>query len=260
MTRHRGFVLPLVLWTLALLALLETRLIGDGRAELQLLRRQDLAAQGVAAAEGGIHEAVWRHAASGSAHWPADGVVRVTRVGAAEVTVRIDPLAGRLNPNIAPAGLIAALLARLGEPADRAEVLGAAAFDWHMPNGLASSGGSKQASYRAAGAGYAPPNQGFETDDEISAVLGWSAGLAAAMRPYLSIHNDGAIDRRLASPVLGLALEATGTNQPEAAVPSETIEITAIARLAGGIMIQRRAVARARAGKRFQFLDWGFVE
>ena len=250
-----GAILLLVMWTVGLLALLGTQLLSTSRTELRTMAAMAEAALAQAAADGAVYEAVWHLADGADSHWPADHVPRMTRIGTAMVVVTIENLAGRLNPNTAPGGLIGAVLVQLGTPADRAMALGATVFDWHMPGRLASPGGAKLPAYRAAGLTYGPPGQPFETDAEIGAVLGMTPDLMEALRPYLSIYNEGAIDPKFAAPVVRQALEDTGTNQPETPGRSDTVEIVAMARR-GGAAFLRRAVVRFRPTERFQILNW----
>ena len=84
--------------------------------------------------------------------------------------------------------------------------------------------------------------------------------LAAALRPFLSIYNEGAIEPRFAAPILRLALEETGTNQTTSQNSSETVEILAEATGAHDASYRRRAVVRFRSGEPFQILYWGTVE
>jgi len=255
-----GLVLMLVLWTIALLALLGTQLVSAGRTELRLVFAMRDAALVRTAADGAVHEAIWRLADGGAPHWPADRVPRLTRIGGVPVSVTIENLSGRLNPNTAPGDLIGAVLTHLGMEPSRALAQGAAVFDWHMPGQLPSPGGAKLPAYRAAGLTYGPPGQPFENDAEIGAVLGMTPDIAAALRPFLSVYNEGAIEPRFAAPILRLALEETGTNQTAGQNSSETVEIVAVATGAHDASYSRRAVARFRSGEPFQILYWGTVE
>ena len=246
----------MVLWTIAVLALLGAGLTASSRTGLRIAAAMRDAAQVEAAADGAVHEAILRLADGGGLHWPADRIPRETQIGGIPVVVTVENLAGRLNPNTAPDALIAAVLTRFGLDAEPAAALGSALFDWHMPGPLASAGGTRRRAYMAAGLGYFPPGQPFERDDEARAVLGMTPAIAAVLRPFLSIHNDGPIDPAFAAQPLRLALEATGINQFAAPEPSATVEIVADARLPSGAAFERRAVIRFRAGVRFQILDW----
>lgn len=254
---RRGFVLPWLLWAAALLSLLGAGLISAGRTETRLTGTARLSAAVRAAADGAVHEAIWRHATTGAAHWPAGAPPVQTAIGGIGVTVTIESLAGRVNSNRAPAALMGAVLARLGVSRDEAMFLGEAMFDWHMPGRFASGGGTKLRAYQSAGLSHAPPDQPFESDGEIASVLGMNESAAAALRPYFSIYNDGAIDLTLAAPPVRLAIEDTGTNQPAGQAGSETVEIVAVARAPGGHVFPRRAVVRFRPEEVAHILDWG---
>ena len=257
---RRGIVLVLVLWTVGLLALIGARLTGGSRTDLAIAARLVEAAAVEAAADGAVHEAILRLADGGGLHWPADRVPRITEMGGVRVDVTIENLAGRLNPNTAPAALMAALLFRLGMPGERALAQGAALQDWRMPGANAMLGGRKQQIYRMAGLAYGPPGQSFEQDDEIEAAAGMTPEVAAALRPFLSIHNGGAIDPLHAAPALRQALEDTGINQLAAQTPAATVEILALARAGAEARFIRRAIVRFTPGRPVQFLAWGRSE
>ncbi len=261
MTRdQRGIVLVLVLWSIALLALIGARLTSASRTDIATATDLYNATRAEAAADGAVHEAIARLADGGALHWSADRLIRTTSIGGVQADVSIENLAGRLNPNSAPAELMAALLVRLGMPTERALAQGGALFDWRMPGGLSVTGGTKRQMYRMAGFGYVPPSQPYENDNEIAAVVGMTPEVSAALRPYLSIHNDGAVDPNEAAVPLRLALQDLGINQLANTTPSATVEITALARSATGNRFLRRAVVRFRPGEPYQILAWSQSE
>ncbi len=250
----------MVLWTTALLAMIGIRLLTAGRTDIQVSATLINALRVEAAADGAVNEAIVRLADGAALHWPADNVPRMTRVGRSPVLVTIENLAGRINPNTAPAELIAALLIHLGVPSEPAGALGAAVFDWHMPGPIASPGGAKRPAYRSAGLDYGPPGQPFENDDEIAAVLGMTPAIAAALRPFVSIYNDKAVDPGVAPAIVQRAWADAGTNQVASQGSSDTVEITAVATLGDGARFARRAVVRFRAGEPFHILAWSRPE
>ena len=126
MSRQRGFALLVVLWSMALLALLGAQLTGAGRTEAQIARNLRASAGVEAAADGAVQEAIFHLLASGEARWGADGVLRRWRIGEAAVEVRIFSESGKLNPNRAPIAVMAALLRRLGAEPRRAGQVAAA--------------------------------------------------------------------------------------------------------------------------------------
>ena len=163
----------------------------------------------------------------------------------------------RLNPNLAPPGLIAAVPRRLGLDGDAASALGAAIFDWRMPGRRSVLGGLKERSYEASHLSLAPPNQPFESDDEVSSVIGMTADVMRVPRPFLSVYNEEAVDTRFAAPALRLAIEDNGTNQMASREASETFEIRAMGQVKDGGAFTLWAVIRFGGAGSFRILIWG---
>src|SRR6516165_2246109 len=106
---QRGFALLIVLWTLALLALLGTQLMTAARQDTQLARNLLDAAALQAAANGAVQQAVFATLDTSNRHWNADGITRTIRVGRFPVAVRVDNEAEKINPNVASLALLQAL-------------------------------------------------------------------------------------------------------------------------------------------------------
>lgn len=106
--REQGFVLLQVLLTLVPSSLLISGMLSAARTETRLAANVTASAI-VQAADGGIHAAImWllhNETADG-------GAVLSLRIGVANVAVRIDDEAGKLNPNVATVPQLAALPAR----------------------------------------------------------------------------------------------------------------------------------------------------
>src|SRR5215831_8873131 len=73
--RQRGFALLIVLWSMALLALIGTRITAAGRAGAQLATNLRASAIAEAAADGAVFEALFHFMDSSDGHWPVDGLV-----------------------------------------------------------------------------------------------------------------------------------------------------------------------------------------
>jgi len=243
-TRQRGFALLVVLWSMALLALLGAQLTGTGRTEAQIARNLLSGASAEAAADGAVDEAIFHLLAPGEAHWPADGVARRWTIGNAAVEVRILSESGKINPNRAPIAVMAALLRRLGAAPRQADAVAAAIFDWRTPGLRASPNGAKAAEYRAAGRDDIPPGKPFESLDELGAVLGMTPALLTALRPYLSIYNEAGLDTRYAPPLIALALRDLGMDFDPPSDARQTFAITATAALPDGASFRRLAIVR----------------
>jgi general secretion pathway protein K len=267
--REGGFALLLVLWSLALLALIGTQVSATGRAEALLAANLRAAAMAEAAADGAVHQAIFRLLAPAAQRWPADGLAReVALPGGATALLRIESERGKVNPNLATAPLLQALLQQLGADPRTAAGLAAASLDWRTAGLRPRPGGAKEPQYRAAGLAWAPPGRPFETLEEMGLVLGMTPPLLAGLAPFLSIHQPAEPDPRLAAPPVLQALRtAQGTEEELAADPdaAEVVTVTAAVALPGGARFTRRAVVRLGPGgqgpegrnRGWQVLEWG---
>ena len=252
--RHdRGFVLLIVLWTLAILALLASTLIAGARTETRLAFN----ARGAASARSADDAAI----AATVVDLLRDGSPPVRRrIGPVTVSVRLEDLSGRINPNRAPAALLKAFLEVLGANPGQAESVAAAIVDWRSPGTVPGPHGAKADAYRAAGMAYGPPGRPFQHLDEIGAVLGVTPAMLTAMLPHLTLWSNGDPDPGFADGVVLSALRAAGV----AMVPFQTtgtriVAITAVASTPGASGLTRRAVIRfgfSPDGRSWRVLAW----
>ena len=267
--REGGFALLLVLWSLALLALIGTQVTATGRAEAMLAANLRTAAVAEAAADGAVHQAIFHLLAPAERRWPADGLARELALpGGATALLRVESEQGKVNPNLATAPLLAALLLQLGAEPRTATGLAAAILDWRTAGQRPRPGGAKEPQYRAAGRAWAPPGRPFESIDELGLVLGMTPPLLARLAPFLSIHQGAEPDLRFAAPPVLLALRAVpGAEEDLTADPdaAPVVTVTAAVALLGGARFTRRAVVRLGPGGRgtggqgrgWQVLEWG---
>lgn len=213
---ERGFALLIVLWSLALLALLGTRLTSSARTELQLARNIHSSAVMEAQADGLVFETIFRLLKDESGSGGNDGFDRAVAMPDGRGIVRVTSLAGRVNPNTASEELMAALLTQVGLAPRPAASLAAAIADWRTPGQVARPGGAKGPQYRAAGVAYSPPGAPFETIEELRHVLGMTPALEAALAPHMTVFYDGSPVRSEADPLVARALRATGTGDERA--------------------------------------------
>lgn len=257
--RHeRGFALLIVLWTLVLLSLLVSVMAaaGSGRVRQAADLRRNAALE--AGADGGVQQALFHLLDGSRAHWLADGAVHRVRSGDQVLSLRIESLAGRVNPNRASIDLLAALLQAVGADSRAAQAIGAQIISWRVPNTQAG------ADYRAAGREDLPPGQPFESIPEIGLVLGMTPALLATLTPHLSLYRDSDPDPATADPVVRQALqrlEPNGTPAPAAAGPPDpgVVAVTATAEDRAGRRFVRHAVALtgSDAGQAlFRIVEW----
>jgi general secretion pathway protein K len=202
----RGFALLIVLWTLALLALLGTQLVASGRGDAQLARNLLNAAELRGAADGAVQQAIFNMLLPPAQRWTDDGAVHVVRLGPAVVTLRIEDEDGKVNPNIASDSLMQALLIQVGADPFTAASVAAAIADWRSGTTQPRPLGAKAPQYAAAGRDYAPPGTDFRSIDEVGDVLGMTPDLLMRLRPHMTVYSDRDPDSTTRDPVVAAAL------------------------------------------------------
>lgn len=262
--REHGFALLIVLWTLVLISLLLTRVTsaGSGEARLASNLRTGIALQQIA--DGAVYDAIFHVLDNTSAQrWSVDGRSRSILVQRLPVSVTVNSLGGRINPNIAPADLLSALIRVLGEEPRVADQIASSIIDWRSPGQRSRvTGGSKLDAYKSAGRTLAPLGAKFQTIDDLGLVIGITPRLLALMRPHLTLYTTTDPVRALADPIVAHAMDllAGGTTGEGPDQQTETvIAIQTKARLPNGAEAQRVAVASISAsgnGLPWHVLAW----
>jgi general secretion pathway protein K len=117
--RERGFALLLVIWVLAILAVLAAGFAASTRSETRLARNLLEAAHARALAEAGIARAsASLLEVDPRARWPADGTPQPMRFDGGDIQIRIEDEDGKIDLNLAPTELLAGLCAELGIAAE----------------------------------------------------------------------------------------------------------------------------------------------
>ena len=243
--RQRGFALLLVLWTMVLLALLGSRIAASGRAQAQIAANVRDEAVTEAAADGAVQEAAFHLLDAPSRDWAADAVPRRLRLPGAAVEVRVESESGKVNPNLASAPLIAALLRELGADSRTAGLIADSILRWRFPWVQQGANDPSLTAYRAAGLDYGPPGAPFQSLDEVGAVLGMTPELLAKARPYLSLYAGGAPDVSSASRVVLAAMRSVlGGGAPHVGgnTVTKVVGVTAIAAGPNGTRFTRHAI------------------
>ena len=257
--RDGGFALLIVLWSLVLITLIVTQVTAAGRSEAVLTSNLRRAAALRAETDGAVNLAIFNllDPASG---WSADGATHRTRLGDAAMAIRVTDEFGKINPSLASAAVLAALLRAVGEGADAADELAANIVQWRFPSADDAATGAKAQRYRAAGKDYAPPNANFQSVGELGLVLGMTPELLARLAPHLTLYTDTDPDARRADPVVARALALAGTPPPTGALPPARV-VTVLVDAVGdtGARFARQAVVSLgadRAGRPFRIVAW----
>lgn len=244
--RERGFVLLLVLWTLALLALIGTQVTAAGRSEAQIAGNLRASAVAEAAADAAVDEAALHLLDSSRARWVANGPGYLVQLPQANVQVAIASEARRLPVNTAPVALLAAVIRLVGAEPHAADVLASQIADWRSPAPFPLKLGAKGPQYAAAGRAFGPPNRSIRSMSELRLVLGMTPDLLARLAPHLSAYTESSPSPEVADPLVRRAMaEVTaGGIEPLAFQEAGVFRVAAAATSAGGGRFVRRAVIR----------------
>ena len=236
--RDRGVALLLVLWLVALLAATVGAFALSARTEQlqgQVLAR-GLEVRG--AARAGLEYAIARLADTDpERRWIPDGREYRWRFGDADVALRIVDEQGKVDLDMADAGLLAALLRQTGSDPRDAQRIAGAIVDWRDEDALTQpSGGAEAPDYAAAGRDYGPANTPFESVAEVEQVLGMTPALYVRLAPLVTVYSGRAVPDPAYAPAAVRA--ATGLPAP----PPDTV-----AGGSGTYSIESRASVRGRA-------------
>ena len=221
-----GFALLVVLWTVALLALLGSWLVVAARDRTAMAGDLRTAARLEAAADGATQHAIF---ALLKQQWTPDGSIRPVAVGAVPVSVFLEDEAAKLNPNQASAEALQALLRQLSVSQRLAQALAAAIVDWRTPAGTTT-------------ANDLAPGAPFTRLADLAVVPGMTPDIMQRLRPHLTLFTSADPD-----PV--------PTNGAADAV--RIIGIVAVSHGPGRAMFVRHIIVRTnarRSGRRYEIL------
>lgn len=210
-TDGAGFVLIMVLWLLALLAVMVIALTNTVRLDVQAKTNLLARAQAEALADGVTFAVAARlmeqlAGAPGPALTP-NGVPARCALDGNAVDILVTDVAGLIDLNAAPVELLARVIAGVGVPVERAGELAAAIVDFRDFDDEPLPVGAEAKEYRAAGMPFGPKNAPFETVDELDQVLGMTPAILARLRELVTVHSRSpGLDVQLAPPALVMAL------------------------------------------------------
>jgi general secretion pathway protein K len=265
LVRQRGFALLIVLWSMALLALIGTRITAAGRGETRLATNLRASAVAEAAADAAVYEALFHLMDGSSAHWPADGRARALRLPQAQADVTLVDENRKISLNNSALPLLHGLLRAVGVDPRLAVVLTDQIADWRSPTQVPLRQGAKAPQYHAAGRDWGPPDQPFRSVDELGLVLSMTPDILARLRPYMSPYVESSPKVDEPDPVIAAALADAAANgaPPLSFDEPPVVTITAVAVGAGGGRFTRRAVVRLNTDlasnpgqPQFFVLDW----
>ena len=181
-----GFILLIVLVWLTILTFLTTQIVAATHTSVLISANIRNNAAAEAQADGAVSRAIFQILIH---RWAADGAPHLVQSNQSVTEIRVYNETGRIDPNVTPPGLMAALLQECGAAPKVAADLAAAIIEWRSLDLLQTSANTAISRYRAAGRDYAPPNKRFLSVDELELVLGMTSGLLTCLKPHLSVHS-----------------------------------------------------------------------
>jgi general secretion pathway protein K len=262
----RGFALILVLWIVALLAVIAAGLVSSGRTETRLAHNLVENAKAEALADGALRAAVLGLlTVDPDQAWHARGGPYRLTYGNGKVLLTIADEDGKIDLNAAPPELLTGLLRQLGLDADAAEAMTDRIIDFRDPDHNPRPHGAEDPQYVAAGRPAGAQDRPFDSESELLGVLGMTPELYRRMRPYVTIFSGAeAVDPMHASRVVLAAIpgmtdqlieayaKAGPNNDPLATINDDSVfDIEPYLIPSRQVMYTVRAEARTREGGLF---------
>ena len=208
--RQHGIVLVVVLWLLALLAMMAGSYSLVTRTETRLTASQVQAAQARGLAEAGIWLGVQQLLQPVNAAAPNAPGFAGLAFGAGVIDVQIQDEAGKIDLNSARPEVILGLLEASGADTLSAATLRDAILDWRDRDNARHAAGAEDDEYLAKGLAGGAKDGPFNSIEELRAVLGMTETLYQKMRPALTLysHQPGVAGAVAVPQIAGGDLEA----------------------------------------------------
>lgn len=197
MSRHahprasqRGIAFVIVLWVLALLAVLLGSFALLARTENLQARHLFDSTRALYAAEAGVSRAIYElMQPNPETRWLPDGRTYAFTFDEAGIEVSITDESGKIDINAADVATLDQMFQSLGiDPLDSAR-LADAILDWRDPDDLTMPNGAEDPDYEAAGLAYGAADAPFTTVTELQQVLGMTYELFQKVEPGVTVYT-----------------------------------------------------------------------
>lgn len=190
MNRQRGIAFVVVLWVLALLAILLGSFALLARTEHLQSRHLFDSTRALYAAEAGLSRAVYElMQPDPNQRWLPDGRDYRVEFDGAELEIRITDESGKIDINAADQQTLVRLFEARGlDPLDAA-ALADAVLDWRDPDDLVMPNGAEDDDYEAAGYPYGAKDAPFDSVSEVQQVMGMNYALFLELEPAITVYT-----------------------------------------------------------------------
>jgi general secretion pathway protein K len=187
----RGVALVLVLWAIALMAVLLGSFAMIAHTENLESRHVFDTVTARYDAEVGLERAVFEmRNADPAQRWIADGRPYEFDFDGAHISVELTDESGKVDLNAADPIMLTSLFISVGVDLGRAQALADAIQDWRDADDLPREQGAEANEYKAAGFSYVPRNAPFQTVSEVQQVFGMTYDLYEKIEPAVTIYSN----------------------------------------------------------------------
>jgi len=187
---QRGVALILVLWVMALMAILLGSFALMARTENLEARHMFDGTTARYGAEAGLERAVYElRNPDVTTRWVCDGRPYEFDFDKTHIHIEILDESGKIDLNTADDQMLQSLFISVGLDPNAAVSLSAAIQDWRDGDDIPLPNGAEVDAYKAAGLSYGPRNAPFQTDTEVQQVMGMSYALYQRIEPAITIYS-----------------------------------------------------------------------
>lgn len=190
MSRQRGIAFLIVMWLLALLAIVLGAFTVLARSERLQARHLFEGTKARYAAEAGVHRAVMALATPDPLQrWIPDGRQYQFEFNGAEIDIEIHDESGKIDLNAVDPAFFSRFLQGMGVEMLEADELAAALADWRDTDDLLTPGGAEDDDYEALGYPYGAKDAPFDLTSELQQIRGMNYELYAQLAPHLTLYS-----------------------------------------------------------------------
>ncbi len=203
--RARGVALILVMWIMALMAILLGSFALIAHTEnLEARHMLDMTTARYDAIAG-VERAVFElRNPDATARWIADGRAYEFPYEGALVHVEVTNESGKIDINVADGTILIPLLQSVGVDPARAEELADAIQDWRDGDDIPRPHGAEAPQYAQAGLDYGPTNKPFQVVSEVQQVLGMTYDIYRRIEPAITVYSNSRIPNAAFAPIEAL--------------------------------------------------------
>lgn len=190
MSCQRGIAFVVVMWVLALLAILLGSFALLARTEHLQSRHLFDSTRALYAAEAGLNRAVYELMQPDPLlRWLPDGRDYRMDFDGAEVEIRVTDESGKVDINAADQQTLDLLFQSQGLDPQQSASLADAILDWRDPDDLVMPNGAEDADYEAAGYPYGAKDAPFDSIAEVQQVMGMDYALFLKLEPGITVYT-----------------------------------------------------------------------